>query len=182
MKRFSFIAGNTADGDAGMVLHIDRSALPDAMTLGMWLDDDGEAFPKFDRPAITRHKRYPERPVLAEWTLLDPARVEVKMGGLEGVVSLQPGTRFEVDLGRDLGPISVRGGAVEVRRGLRYTKLLEREVIIDVGRQPFTRHVMTIEAEKPPGSRPGDRFPVEVVQRNRRGEVVGGLTAVFVFD
>lgn len=182
MKEFSFISGNRADGSRGMQLHIDRSALPSHMKLGLWLDDDGSAFPRLDRPARARGAGAPAHGQLAELVLLDRARLRTKMGTVEGLLTLEPGTRFDAELPNELGRVALDGGRVVVRDGRRFAELEAARGVVQIDRQPHQLHVFTLRAERPAGAERGARYLVHVAQKNADGVTIGGVSVEFTFD
>lgn len=180
MKTFSFISGNKADATRGMQLVINRRELPGDAALGVWLDDDGKAMPGFDRPA--RRRAAEPRGPACEFVLLDRTRVRAKFGAMEGVLTLEPGTRFDGARGQDLGDVRSKGGELIDRGGRRFGVVREQSALFEIDRRAHEAHVFTLEAERPFNAKPGQRYRVDVIQRSATGVVVGGLTVAFVFD
>ena len=178
MKRFAFISGNKADASRGMQLVVDRSRVPAGMKLGLWLDDDGKAFPNLARPALRRAVDAG----CGEFVLLDRTRIRARLCGFDGVLTVEPGTRFDAGLGEDVVPAEVRGGDVLSREGRRFAELRDPRSTIAIDKRPNDVHVFTLEAEAPPNAKAGERFRVDVVQKDATGTVVGGLTVLFAFD
>ncbi len=135
--------------------------------------------PGLDRPARRRAAAgFPA----ADLVLLDRTRVRARLGPIEGVLTVEPGTRFDAGAPRELGEVSVKGGNIVLREGRRFAELRASEAVLSIDKRPNEFHVFTIEAERPLGARTGDRFRVDVVQTDVRGVTVGGLAVVFAFD
>jgi hypothetical protein len=177
MKRFSFVAGHKADASSGMVLEIDRSSLPAETKLGLWLDDDGRALPG-------RGARVATEAVAQQAALVfeEGARIRTRFGGIVGTLTLAPGTRFDADPATGPTTKDVRGARVALREGRRFADLHEPLAALHLDKQPHGVHVFTLEAERPPGAKPGDRHVVHVTQKTREGVTVGGISVEFVFD
>ncbi len=181
MKTFSFIAGHPADATRGMTLVIDRSALPDGMRLGMFLDDDGKAIPGFDR-AATRRSAAGAASDGVEFVLLERTRIRARVAGVDGVLTVEPGTRFDRDAGGDSVQAELDGGTLTYRDGRRYVDVTAPKAQVFVDKQPNAAHVFTLAADKPAGARPGEQYPVEVTQYARDGERCGAVAVLFTFD
>jgi hypothetical protein len=177
MKSFSFVSGNSADSSRGMTLVVDRSRLPAQMNLGLWLDDDGKAFPGLPRTV-------PASPAgsVGEVEFVDPARVKIKVAGLDVIVKIAAGTRIELSPKRALGEIKVTGATVTTRGTRRFAQLVSPKSQIEIDKAPSAVHVFTLDAEKPPGAAPGATYRVDVAQNNSAGALVGGVTVIFKFD
>ncbi len=177
MKSFSFISGNTFDASRGMTLVVDRSRLPSNMNLGMWLDDDGKAFPALPR-TIGKTTAGED----GEVVFVDATRLRLKIGGVEAMVSVAAGTRVEIAPKTTVGEIKVTGASVTTRGTRRFAQLTAPKAEVAVDKQPNAVHVFTLDAEKPAGAPLGAAYRVDVAQRDATGTVVGGVTVVFKFD
>lgn len=182
MKKFSFIAGHPADETRGMTLVIDRSALPADMKLGVLLDDDGKAIPGFDRALSRRGAPHAGGCEAAELILLERTRIRARIAGMDGVLTVEPGTRFDQDGGGSNVRAEIEGGELLMREGRRYADVRAPRAQLFVDKQPNAAHVFTLVATKPAGARPGERFPVEVTQYTRAGERCGAVAVLFTFD
>ena len=177
MKSISFISGSAFDTSSGMDIIVDRSAIPTQMRLGMWLDDDGKAFPTLPRarPAGGAGGE-------GEIVFIDATKLKMKIGGVEGIVSVAAGTRVDLTSKSTLGDVKVTGATVAYRGARRFAQITAPKAEFTIDKAPNAQHVLTLEAEKPSGARPGDQFRVDVAQRNASGVVVGGITVLFTFD
>jgi hypothetical protein len=182
MKTFSFIAGHPDDPTRGMLLAIDRSRVPADMKLGMYLDDDGKQIPGFDRAAARRAALAAHGAGPSAFVLLERTRIHAKLCGVEGVLTVEPGTRFDVNLGGELGALEIEGGELTMREGRRYADLKGPRPRLTLDKRPNAAHVFTLVAEKPPGANPGDLFFVEVTQLTRTGDRQGAVAVNFTFD
>ncbi|MBI5535810.1 MAG: hypothetical protein HY898_24035 [Deltaproteobacteria bacterium] len=180
MKTFSFIAGNKADASQGMKLHVNRSLVPNHMHVGVWLDDDGKAFPHIVRPATERLAR--AGTAAADFVLLNRAQVATTLRGVEGVLTIEPGTRFDAGRGGELGEIKAFGAEIQTKLGRRFALIQTPKAVLTIDKQPHDFHVFTIEGKKPAGAKPGQQYRVDIAQENSKGVVVGGLTVIFTFD
>jgi hypothetical protein len=79
-------------------------------------------------------------------------------------------------------PMSVHGGMLAVREGRRFAHLHEAVAAIHVEKQPRAVYQFTLEAERPPDAKPGDRYLVHVAQKTPAGVTVGGISVEFRFD
>ncbi|MCC6665361.1 MAG: hypothetical protein IT375_16530 [Polyangiaceae bacterium] len=181
MKKFSFIAGHPADDSRGMTLVVDRSALPPDMKLGLLLDDDGKAIPGFDR-GLAKRGHAGAGCDSTELVLLERVRIRARVGGMDGILTVEPGTRFDAALGG--GPLraEVDGGEIALRGGQRLVDVRAPRARVTVDKAPSAAHVFTLVADKPAGARPGERFPVEVTQYSSTGERCGAVAVMFTFD
>jgi hypothetical protein len=185
MKTFSFLAGSKADKTRGMQIVVDRTKVPTAARVGLRLDDDGKAYPNVPRRPrpLTPHGSLAGASCPAELVLLDRARVRAKVGPVEGILTLQPGTRFDLaPAGDDVGTVS--GAEVKLRSGLRVAEVAEKPGLgeIQLDKLPGEQRVLTLEWEPPRGAVKGERHVVDVVQRSPSGVVTGGLRVEFVVD
>lgn len=179
MKTFSFVSGTKVDASRSMALVIDRRALPTDMKLGLWIDDDGKQLRNVDRPATRGGAQGGFG--IGEVVFLERTRLRTRIGALDGVLTLEAGSRFEsVSPGR-LTALSVQGGEIREREGRRFADFNAPIGALRVERTPNEPHVFTIEAEKPAGAKAGERFVVHIAQKDETGVTVGGVTAVFVF-
>jgi hypothetical protein len=177
MKSFSFLAGNAQDATRGMSIVVDRTALPAQMALGMWLDDDGKALPGYKRPAA-KTVAAPQ----GEIVFLDTARLSVTLGGIQGTVKVAAGTHIEIGPRAPQDAVQAVGADIALRGTRRFAQITAPTAQIGIDRQPNAVRVLTIDAEKPAGAQPGDRFRVRVSQLTTDGKLVGGVTVVFTFD
>lgn len=181
MKKFSFIAGHPADDTRGMTLVIDRSALPPDMKLGLVLDDDGKAIPGFVR-GLANHRPAAAGCDAAELVLLERTRIRARIAGMEGVLTVEPGTRFDANMTGEHVRAEVEGGELALRGGQRVVDVQAPRARVTVDKAPKAAHVFTLVADKPAGARSGDRFPVEVTQYSRAGDRCGAVAVMFTFD
>ncbi len=177
MKTFSFIAGNKYDPSHGMTVGIDRSRIPPNMRVRLQLDDDGKAFPRLPRPAVSARGAEEGHVVFVERT-----KLRVKLGDIEGNLHVEAGTRFELTGRARLGDVKVEGAAVSTRGQLRVAEITAHHAEFGIDKQPNDFHVFTIEADKPAGAQPGQYFRVDVTQKDAGGTVIGGIAVMFNFD
>ncbi|HEX6873126.1 MAG TPA: S8 family serine peptidase [Micromonosporaceae bacterium] len=111
---------------------------------------------------------------------VDRTRMEVRLGQLEGLVTLEPGSRFHY-----LEPTTVDvqytdGGDVVVRRGERLLNIREPEASVGLVKRPMQQIPMVLRLTIPAEARQGQRFTVTVTQHNEHGDVIGGITFMAV--
>ncbi|HTM46215.1 MAG TPA: hypothetical protein VL137_14745 [Polyangiaceae bacterium] len=179
MKTFSFLAGNKADPSNDVQIQVDRSSVPAGAKVGLWLDDDGKLFPQIPRASRVR----PSGVALgAEFILLDRARIRTKLGAVEGVLTVEPGTKFDLEPSGEGRVLEHKGGEVSVVAGRRFLDVNAPIGVVRMNKQPNEVKVFTVQWEPPAGARRGERSIVHVTQKNATGTVMGGITIEFVVD
>ncbi len=108
---------------------------------------------------------------------LDRTRVEVCAGGCRGVLTLEKGSRFTAI---PSGPrmIPVRGSEHGSGDGT-CVRITEPVAVIQLSKRAYATVALSLAVRVPSDARPGERFPIDVSQRNQ-GRTVGGALAVFV--
>lgn len=179
---FPFLAGNVADMDPALELVVEASRLPAGALLRLGLDDPARAAPNLDvlalgAPAVKAADHGGSS--CASAVLLDRARVALSCGGPLGVVTLPPGTRFDCN-GSERGELQVAGGHVVLDGGKRVVESREKRTRVRMTKAPGQVLALYLEIPVPPGTDKNERFFVDIVQKNTRGEVVGGLSLFLV--
>ncbi|HEY2404818.1 MAG TPA: hypothetical protein VGI10_02400 [Polyangiaceae bacterium] len=180
MKTVSFLSGNKLDPSNEYQIEVDRKAAPAGAKVGLWLDDDGKLFPQVARsapPAANDVAAFG-----AEFVLLDRARIRTSLGPMSGVLTLEPGTQFDLELFGARRVLNVKGGSLAVKGGRRFVAVESAVAQVHMNRVPNVVNVLTLEWEPPPGANKGDRFPIHVTQKSAQGVVMGGITFEFVVD
>jgi hypothetical protein len=180
MKTVSFLTGNKVDPSSEYQIEVDRKAVPANAKVGLWLDDDGTLYPQIKRapaPAANDVAAFG-----AEFVLLDRTRIRANLGAVAGVLTLEAGTKFDLELFGSRRVINVKGGTLAVQGGRRFLAVEADLGHVQLARQPYEVKVFTLQWEPPPGAVKGARYPVHVTQKNAQGIVMGGITVEFVVD
>lgn len=181
---FPFLASNIEDPDEDMELVIDAVRFPTGGLIRLALDDPERAFPGYLAQAAARRQAALARSRAsglvrgadASLTLLDRARFHVECGTAEGILTIEPGSRFDYLGVRTDSKVEAVGANVVLDRGKRVVETRGKQAQIRMKKQPYGALPLYLEIPVPPGTRPTDRFLVDVIQRNRAGEVMGGIS------
>jgi hypothetical protein len=180
MKTVSFLTGNKNDPSADYQIEVDRRAVPAAAKVGLWLDDDGSTHPQVKRAALPAANDV--NAFGAEFVLLDRTRIRANLGGIAGVLTVEAGTKFDLEVFGSRRVLNVQGGTLAVQGGRRFLAVEAEFGQVHMAREPFQQKVLTLQWEPPPGAVKGQRYPVHVVQKSAQGVVMGGITVEFVVD
>lgn len=170
LSTFAFVAGHALNQETSMELVIDRSRLPKEMSLLLALDEDGRAFPQVE---FERETRDGEAMIFLERTKLKAA-----IGCRDCVLVLEKGSRLECSQEtKKLGKVQVDGGEVVLRGEKRFVDVREEKAVVRVEKEAGALYplALVVSAAKEEG-----RHLVRVAQRDMKGELVGGVSAIFV--
>ncbi len=176
---FPFFAGNAADPEEELELVIDARKVPAGTLLRLGLDEPERAFPRIDHAALSTHAKV-AAPGGPSFTLLDRARIKLSAGSAEGVLSLEPGSRFDYAMTTSPKKAHAQGGTVTMVGDKRVVEIRERQASVRLSKRPHQLLPLYLQIPVPAGTRPEDRFHVDVIQKNSRGEVVGGFSLVLL--
>ena len=176
---FSFVAGHVLDEAEAMEIVVDRRRIPRDVRLRLVLDDDGGDFPHVDfvgENTKTKSLRTCDDDGIV---FVERTRVRTRFGCGTGILTLEKGSRFDCDDGfRRVGRVEVKGGRVALEGERRFVELEDDVVHIRIEKAPHAIYPLAIEA-KLPSVLKDDPMPFDVIQRDARGHVVGGVSAVF---
>jgi hypothetical protein len=180
---FPFLAGNLDDPDEELELVIDAARLPAGALIRLALDDPERAFPGYlarsaplREAALARSRSRQANAPDASLTLLDRARFRLQCGNAEGILTIEPGSRFDYLGARTDREVEAVGASVVVHGGKRVVESRSKQAKIRMKKAPHGALPLYLEIPVPPGTRPDERFLVDVIQRNRAGEVMGGIS------
>jgi hypothetical protein len=174
---FPFVAGNVLDHDTAMELVVNRALLPRHIPLLLALDDDGAAFPrlKFDRQQGAGAGGCGD----GSMVFLDKTRIETKLGCCRGVLTLEGGSRFDCAAPRGPGKVTVQGGEVIIRDGMRFVEIRDEIVVVEMEKVPGFIYPFALRTEIPPGAQRGETYRISVSQRSPKGETKGGASVMY---
>ncbi len=178
---FPFLAGGTENPDDEFELIIDTSRVPSGTLVRLHLDDAKRAFPDISVDELSAKRHTSASAHISRgpnFTLLDRARVQLSCGGAEGVLTLQPGTRFECLANRT--DVATTGAQVTVANGKRVVESRARRTSVRLQKRPHELLPLLLEIPLPAGTQPSDRYLVDVSQRDRSGRIVGGFSLVLL--
>lgn len=177
---FPFFAGNASDLDDALEIVIEARKLPAGAVMRLGLDEPERVAPKMTLPAPA-----PAQAAAASGgcgtrlTLLDGARFAVSCGGTTGIATLAPGSSFECGSARR-DAVHVDGGVLVMADGQRSIEIRGKSAKAKLPKTPGALLPLYLEIPVPPGTAKTDRFFVDIVQKNRAGEIVGGLSLFLV--
>lgn len=189
--KFSFLAGSALDVGTVMTIEVSAPTLGAAPRIRLLVDEP--AFPKLDlsRDALKRVFRSKhavaafekgesilasDRSAHGGFRLLDRGRIETSLGGVRGVLTLEPGSVFRPGLTDDrVGVTALSGADVVLRDGKREITIRATSKV-RIEKKPNQVVPMIFEAEVPRSAKSGDTFPVEIVQKNVDGVIIGGIS------
>ncbi len=181
---FHFIAGSRFNAERSMTLLIDRSRLPQSMSLLLSIDDDGSAFPLVDFSAAQQAEGEDGTADNAcagsALVFLEPTKVQTRFGCCSGVLTLAKGSRFDCAASVKLGRVSVEGGDVIVRGEKRYVEVKGSQALVHLEKAPNALYPLSLQAVIPAAAAAGEQFLIQVAQQNSAGTTVGGAAMVYV--
>jgi hypothetical protein len=176
----------THEADGWLELVIDANGLPVGAKLRLSLDEPARAFPTLHAqgalpkaPAPTRRADDDE----ISFELLNHAQVRVRLGNVDGLLTLAPTSRLELfDQGtsRTRADVEVDGGKLVVVGGKRFVEVDGAKALVRMSQPRNVGRPVYLEIPVPPGVAKHDRFTVDLYQRDRSGTVIGGLGIVLI--
>jgi hypothetical protein len=172
---FPVVAGNRLNKEQLMEVVVDRSQLREEMQLLLSLDDDIQAFPHIDLTNSQTDEQNDNAIVY-----LDRTKIEITMGLSRGILTLERGSRFDPLMPTKIKKVNVKGGEVIIRNEKRCVDIKDKTAVIQMEKMPNQLYPLSLQIAIPKDSKTGDRFTIDVSQRNEKGETVGGATAIYV--
>jgi hypothetical protein len=156
-----------------------RARLPIELPLLVALDGDGSAFPRLDLTAAPRDVADPN---LGQ--IMFPERTRLQLEGCcgRGVLTLEPGSRFDCLDDPALRNISVEGGELILRGANRFVEVRASQAVITMTKQPGRLYPMALHTTIPALADPDLTCRVNVSQRRPNGPSVGGAGVVYLFS
>lgn len=173
---FPFIAGHRENADRTLQIVVDRRSLPAASRVLLAIDEENDHFPAVDVSSPALHDSDGHD---GGMVFVDGARIRTRLGCCEGVLTLAKGSRFDCGHGTRIGDVTVKGGEVLLRGGKRYVDIHETGAVVRLEKAPGAVLPLVLQAEIPSTATADDSYHVSVAQRDERGEVVGGASALF---
>lgn len=168
---YRFMAGSRFDFDDHMHLVVDRAKLPKSARLLLDPSDARPIVPVVGRP-------FSVLPFGTKTRLLDRARFLVALCGSEAVVTLEPGSVIEYGNGSH-APLSLQGAEWLEDDERQRIAVRAETAVIGVPKAPGEMRPMALTVQFANDTPADQTFPIRLSHRNRRGEVVGGVTVVF---
>jgi subtilisin family serine protease len=175
---FPLLAGHLRNASRYMEIVIDRSRLPETMSLLLALDEEGRAFPSVD----LRPTAMPMEQDQAGIVFLERTRIEATLGGFRGMLTLEKDSRFGCAPTMKIGDASVQGGEVILRDNKRFVEVREKIAVVRVEKQPNRQYPLALHSTIPAEANQGDAFTIGIAQRNERGQTVGGATVIYAVN
>jgi hypothetical protein len=159
---FPFVSGHKLNTELFMELVIDRHRLPPYVELFLDPSDNRTYFPALDLAPPGSRK---------EIKFLERTRMAVSLCNCDGILTLEAGSSFEVShLGSEL---SLEGGEFIDKDGKQLIAIRENQAILRVPKRPGEMRQFSLMFRIPDQAKPGDRYQIDVNQRNTRQTVVG---------
>ncbi len=97
--------------------------------------------------------------------------------GCEGILTLEAGSAFEcgVPVTED---VSLRGAELVEPKGKRLIAIREDRAVIGIHKRPGEMRQMSLTFRVPGEVKQGDRYQINIGQKNTKQEVVGGVTLI----
>jgi hypothetical protein len=159
---YPFVAGHKLNTERYMELVIDRHRLPRDIELFLDPWDIGKYFPTVELPLPTDQKLI---------TFLDRTRLAISLCGCEGILTLEAGSTFQC---RE--DISLQGAELVTQDGKRLAAIRADKAVIGFQKQPGEMRQMSLTFRVPDGAQPGEKYQIDITQRNTDRQAVGGVT------
>lgn len=163
---FPFVTGHKLNTDLYMELVIDRHRLPQEAELLLDPWDLKKYFPVLE---LAPHKA---REVT---TFLDRTRLAISLCGCDAILTLEAGSSLECSALVTNG-VSLQGAELVMRQGKRLIAIREDQAVIGLQKRPGEMRQMSLTFRVPDEAEQGDRYQIDISQRNTKQEVVGGVT------
>jgi len=177
--RYPFVAGNLRNGEEWMTLVVDRGGLPKGAVVYLSLDETGSVFPmvnfagaELSAAGIGGDDALGGRCDSIEF--LEAARLRIRLGDCDGILSLAKGSRFEGFVHRGPGRIRVEGGVLMVKEGKQVIRVDSARTTATMTKRPGQLLPMELRVEGMGALGAETLALVKVSQLNRLGQVVGG--------
>lgn len=177
---FPFVMGHPLNREEVATLAIDRSRLPKDARLMLSLQDAGKAFPNLKTP---EREEAMEHRSEQDLVFLDRTRVRTRIGRYEGVFVLEKGSGLTcVNGARQLSPTHIEGGH-EISEGNEHMVEIENETaIVTLRKDAEQMYPLSLRLAIPEKAKKGEQFLLRVSQKDAKGTIVGGATAVYVVE
>lgn len=163
---FPFVTGHKLNTDLYMELVIDRHRLPQEVELLLDPWDLKKYFPVLElAPNKAREVT----------TFLDRTRLAISLCGCDALLTLEAGSSLECSAPVTNG-VSLQGAELVTRQGKRLIAIREDQAVIGLQKRPGEMRQMSMTFHVPDEAGQGDRYQIDVSQRNTKQEVVGGVT------
>ena len=113
------------------------------------------------------------------WVFLERTRVETRLGCCRGVLTLEPGSRFECAHAQAPGKIWVKGGEVIIREGKRLVDIRDDLALVRMQKAPGQIYPLRLLTQIPSEAGSGAEYRLTVSQRDSGGNTVGGASVVY---
>lgn len=163
---FPFVSGHKLNTELFMELVIDRHRLPPDVELFLDPSDTKTYFPALDLTLPGSRK---------EIKFLERTRMAVSLCNCTGILTLEAGSSFECEPTGAV-EISIEGGEFIDKEGKQLIAIRENQAILRVPKRPGEMRQFSLMFRIPDKAKPGDRYRIDVNQRNTRQTVVGGAT------
>ena len=174
---YPFLVGHRLDQDRVLELVVDRSAFAGSK-LKVLLEDDRRFFKPSVHEDVITGSGEPDRQPALEW--LERGRIRAFLGGREGVLTLEAGSRLTWERDSRPGRVDVKGGRVALENGRRVVHLTEAVGVIRMEKDPGAVLPIVLETRIPTEAKPGVPLTLKVAQRDERGAVTGGVSATYI--
>jgi subtilisin family serine protease len=163
---YPFVAGNKFNADRYMEIVVERPKLPREAELLLGISEANLYFP------VVEPVRAGKKTAI---TFLDKTRLSMALCGCSGVLTLGAGSSF--DCGSPLDDdISLEGAEFVEREGRRLIAIRENRAVIGMQKMPGETRIMSLVFRVPEGAKKGSSYRIRVMERNRKQEIVGGVT------
>jgi hypothetical protein len=159
-----------------MELVVEKSKLPENVELLLSIEEDGKAFPRVDFGAATSKENDRSNDNAENIVFLDRAKIEMNLGGIRGVLTVEKGSRFDFQKSKIGRIIDVKGGELILRGNKMLVKIMDSTTIIRMEKQPYQIYPMALQVAVPEDAERNDTYVIRVSQRDQRGFTMGGAT------
>jgi hypothetical protein len=166
---FPFRTGHERNRDRSMEIVIDRSSLPRGVILYLDPFDETEYFPR-----VPSRDSSPPTGIVIE----APTRISISFCGTKGSLTLGDGSRFDC-AEPYVEVIDFRGAIWDNYRGRHVLRISADRAAVTIAKLSGQVRQMSLFFNMPGGVDVDRPLSLHVTQRNPRGEVAGGCTAVF---
>jgi subtilisin family serine protease len=177
---FPFLAGHPSNRDTVLHLAIERSPdWPPETLLTLELDMGRRWFPDIDVDEVSA--REPEEGRHRDCMLfLDRTRIRTRLGCCDGVLTLEPGSRFGCTEPEPGGEVSATGGDLAFRSTGRQVRIREHVATVTLPTAPGRYRPLVLTVRAVPGPAGPGPLEVAVAQLGPDRAVIGGVSVRFV--
>lgn len=181
---FPFILGNVKNLERVVEVVVDRRHLPKRMHVLLALDEEKLVFPKVSKlmPRVKEEGRIiPEimHRNYDSFLFMDRTRLATPLAGLGSMLTLERGSELSLSRYRKFENISVKGGDVLLRNNKRFVEFRHFSPVIRLQKEPGQLYPIELHTKIPKDAKSGERYILNIAQRNERGEIVGGASVIY---